>query len=145
MKRYSGQATILDTNKLRDELGKFVDTHVAEYNDFFMELTQDIFVKPHLRNGIKKAEYNLDTISKYMLRQQVTGAEDISDTSVGKISSSYSRQFTSYADMIDYVDQLDTMEDRHNETDLINKQIFELAEKLQPHSPYSRFLMFKNV
>lgn len=139
VKRYSGEATILDTNKLRDDMGKFVDSHVVEYNDFFMELTQDIFVKPHLRNGTKKVEYNLDTISKYMLRQQVTGAEDISDTSVGKISSSYSRQFTSYADMINYVDQLDTMEDRHNETDIINKQIFDLAEKLQPHSPYSRF------
>jgi len=137
--RYSGQVTILDTNKLRDELSKFVDAHVVEYNDFFIELTQDIFVKPHLRNGTRKVEYNLDTISKYMLRQQVTGAEDVSDTSVGKISASYSTQFTSYDEMIDYIDRLDTMEDRHNQTDVINRRISDLTEELQPHSPYSRF------
>lgn len=139
VKRYSGQDTILDTYKLRDDLGKFVDSHMAEYNNFFMDLTQDIFVKPHLRNGTKKVEYNLDTISKYMLRQKVTEAEDVSDTSVGKISASYSTQFTSYADMINYVDKLDTMEDRHNQTDIINRQIFDLAEKIQPYSSYSRF------
>lgn len=139
VKRYSGQDTILDTYKLRDDLAKFVDSHMAEYNNFFMDLTQDIFVKPHLRNGTKKVEYNLDTISKYMLRQQVTEAEDVSDTSVGKISASYSTQFTSYADMINYVDKLDTMEDRHNQTDIINRQIFDLAEKIQPYSSYSRF------
>lgn len=137
--RYSGSATVLDNDKSRDELSKFIEQHTAEYNDFFGELTQNIFVKPHLRNGTKKVEYNLETISKYMLRQQVTGAEDVHDTSIGKISSSYSKQFTSYDDMISYVDKLDTMEDRHNQTDVINRRIFNLAEQLQPHSPYSRF------
>jgi len=139
VKRYSGDSKILDVEKARDELSKFADSHTADYNEFFSGLTQDIFVKPHLRNGTRKVEYNLDTISKYMLRQQVTGAEDVNDTSIGKISSSYSTQFTSYDDMISYVDKLDTMEDRHNQTDALNKRIFELAEKIQPHSPYSRF------
>lgn len=139
VKRYTGDAKILDVEKTRDELSKFADVHAADYNEFFADITQDIFVKPHLRNGTRKVEYNLDTISKFMLRQQVTGAEDVNDTSIGKISSSYSTQFNSYADMISYVDKLDTMEDRHNQTDALNRRIFDLAEKLQPHSDYSRF------
>jgi hypothetical protein len=138
VKRYNGDATILDGDKIRDELNKFVEHNMAEYNNFFVTLTQDIFVKPHLKNGTKKVEYNLDTISKYMLRQQVTGAEDVNDTSIGKISSSYSTQFTSYDDMIDYVDKLDTMEDRHNQIEILNRRISNLTEQLKPYSPYLR-------
>ena len=139
VKRYTGESKILDIDKTRDELMKFVHVHAADYNEFFTNITQDIFVKPHLRNGTRKVDYNLETISKFMLKQQVTGAEDVNDTSIGKISSSYSIQFNSYADMISYVDKLDTIEDRHNQIDSLNRRIFELAEKLQPHSKYSRF------
>jgi hypothetical protein len=139
VKRYSGELKIIDLDNLHNQLNAFIEKNKSDYNDFFSDLTQSIFVNPHLKNGTRKVEYTLENISKFMLRQQVTGAEDVSDTSIGKISSSYSKQFSSYDDMIGYVDKLDTMEDRHNQTDIIHKKIFNLAEKLQPFSNYSRF------
>lgn len=136
---YTGVAHVINIDQLKDDLKNITEKNELDYHEFFSKYIDGVFVKPHLKNGTRKVEYNLDNISKFMLKQDITGAEDVSDTSVGKISSSYSTQFTSYDEMIDYVDRLDTMEDRHNQTDVINRRIFDLAEKLQPHSPYSRF------
>lgn len=129
----------VDLEKLRSQLLDISSNNQLAYHDFVDELTNGVFINPHFKNGTKKIEFNLYNIEKYMLKQAVTSIEDTPDTSIGKISSTYAKKFSSYDEMLLAINKLDTMEDRHSSANIIHTKLFDIAEKLQPYSSYSRF------
>lgn len=130
---YADNRLALDTETLSQHLNDFIYKHKIQYDNFIDSMTNDIFFNPHLRNGTRKVEYTLQNIEKFMLRQKVMAAEDLPDTNVGKISSTYAKQFKSFSEMVDASYGLDTVEDREDSKSLINRQIFDLTEKLYPY------------
>jgi hypothetical protein len=125
--KISSQTMVIDTEKLRRSLLTVLDEHEAAYVEYVEDKTKHIFTNPHFKNGTKKIPYTLENIEKYMLRQSVLSVEDTSDTSIGKISSSYARQFRSFDDMLDNLELLQKEESRYASIDVISKKIFDLT------------------
>jgi len=136
---YADNALSVDLELLRKQINSIVENNQHAYKDFVDSLTDGVFKNPHLKNGNRKVEYTLENIEKFMLRQKVTAIEETSDTSIGKISSSYATQFKSYDEMIHSSSILDTIEDRSSAMDVIHREIFNLTEHMMPYFDGSRF------
>lgn len=124
------QTMVIDIEKLRRLLLTVVEENEGAYVEYIESKTKNIFTNPHFKNGSRKSPYTLEHIERYMTRQSVLAVEDTPDTSIGKISSSYAKQFKSFDDMLDNLDLLQKENTRHDSIDVISKKIFELTSNI---------------
>lgn len=130
----------IDFNKYESEINDFIYKDLNSFKKYINEnYLNQILYNPHFKQGNKKIEYSLQNIERIMLKQKVVGVEDASDTSIGKISSNFAKQFKSFEEINNSLNILVHQSERFEEKDSLHKQIFNLTEKIFPFYDGNRF------
>jgi hypothetical protein len=130
-----------DYIKYESDINDFIHKDLNSFKKHVNEnYLNKVLYNPHFKNGNKKIEYSLQNIERIMLKQKTIGVEDASDTSVGKISSNFAKQFKSFDDINNSLSLLSNKEERFENKDSLHKQIFNLTEKIFPFYDGSRFI-----
>lgn len=136
----NGQSTEIDIDKFKTDILDFTFENIKYFKVYLNEKYLSRFLsKPHFKIGNKKYDYNLENIEKIMKKQDLIGAEDVTDTSVGKISSHFARKLSSFQDIEDNIYLLKDKEDRFDKKDSLNNKIFNIANDLSDIHDSKRF------
>lgn len=127
----TGQNKEINIDEYKKDIQNFIYSDKGKFIEFlYNNYTSKIFSNPHFKNGNKKIEYSLLNIEKLMLKQKTVGVEDISDSSIGKLSSKFAKQFKSFQDIEDNLHLISDKEERFENKDILNKELFNLTDKI---------------
>lgn len=136
----NGNTEETDIEKLRNDINDYIYKDTKNFKNFLnIKYTSQFFSNPHFKIGNKKYDYNLENIEKIMKKQDLIGVENVSDTSIGKISASFARKLSSFQDIEDNLYLLKDKEDRFITKDILNNKIFDIANNLSDAHTSKRF------